>query len=189
MPEVNEKSFIKHILNAIQAVTAGDLSTVIESSGTFPELDAMAEAINKLNAEIRKNADKLKERQILLENSNAQTETILRSLQTGIFIIDESRHLILDVNQMGEELIGLPKELIIGKKCHQFICPKEEGQCPISDLGMTINNEETVLITGNGNNIPVMKRVIGIEYQGSKCLLDSVVDISKVKEKDKKVVI
>ncbi len=29
MPDVNEKSFIKHILNAIQAVTAGDLSTVM----------------------------------------------------------------------------------------------------------------------------------------------------------------
>lgn len=84
-------------------------------------------------------------------------------------------------------MIGLPKELIIGRKCHQFICPKEEGHCPISDLGMTVNNKEKVLLTGNGSTIPVMKTVIGIEYQGRKCLLDSVVDISKVKEKEKQL--
>lgn len=187
MPDVNEKSYIRDILNAIQAIIAGDFAKVIESSGTFPELDAIAAGINIITEEIRKNTEKVQERQTLLENSKAQTETILRSIQTGIFIIDESSHLILDVNPMGEELIGLPKELIIGKKCHKFICPKEEGNCPISDLGMTVDNEEKVLITGNGSTIPVMKTVIGIEYQGRNCLLDSVVDISKVKEKEQRL--
>ena len=187
MPDLNEKIFIEHILNAIQTIAAGDLSTVIELSGTFPELDAIAAGINMLAGEIRENDINVQERQNRLEKSKVQTETILRSIQTGIFIIDQKSHLIMDVNPMGEELIGLPKDLITGNKCHKFICPKEEGQCPISDLGMTVSNEEKVLITGKGDHVPVMKTVIGIDYQGRNSLLESVVDISKLKEKEKQL--
>ena len=105
------------------------------------------------------------------EGSFVQIESILRAIQTGIFIIDEKSHLIVDVNPRVEEMIDLPKKLIIGEICHKFICPKEQGQCPISDLGMTVNNEEQIMITRDGTKLPVIKTVIPIDFKGRKCLL------------------
>ena len=43
---------------------------------------------------------------------------------------------------MAARLIGAPRDEILGKICHKFICPAEEGLCPITDLGQAVDNTE-----------------------------------------------
>jgi two-component system, sensor histidine kinase and response regulator len=110
--------------------------------------------------------------------------TILNSIQAGVLVVDAETHRIVDANPVASSLTGLPKEGLVGTVCHQHVCPALEGQCPITDLGKTIDNAERVLIHCSGKRIPIIKSVVTVTINGRKCLLESFVDISKQKENE-----
>jgi len=120
--------------------------------------------------------------------SEARLKTIMRGLMTGIVIIDEQTHIIVDVNPAAADMIGLPREKIVGEICHKFICPAEEGKCPISNLNQKVDNSERILLTGKGEEIPILKSVTRIDLFGRSHLLESFVDISERKEMEAKLV-
>ena len=117
-----------------------------------------------------------------LHTSEQSLKAILEAVHTGIMIIDPDSHRILDVNPAFVQKLGEPKEQIIGRVCHQYVCPAEVGKCPITDLGQKVDNNERILITATGNRIPVLKTASTITLKGHECLLESIVDISDVKE-------
>ena len=116
-----------------------------------------------------------------LKESENFLKTILDSIQTGMAIIDAETHEIIDANSIAVKMIGAPKEKIIGCVCHKYICPAEEGKCPISDLGQRVDNSERVLLTANHESVPILKTVVSIMLKGRKCLLESFVDITEHK--------
>ena len=63
-----------------------------------------------------------------LRASKNYLETILDSILTAVVVIDEETHEILDANPYALETIGASREHVIGKVCHNFICPAEEGR-------------------------------------------------------------
>ena len=109
-------------------------------------------------------------------------QTILDSLYTGIIVIDPENHMIVDANSEVSRLVGIPKEQIIGKTCHQFICPAEEGKCPLTNIQLPVDNSERVLLTADRTEIPILKTAATIQLNGRKHYLESFVDISKSKE-------
>jgi two-component system sensor histidine kinase/response regulator len=116
-----------------------------------------------------------------LRESENRLKSIFDSLLTGIVVIEEESHTIVDVNPRAAELIGTRKEEIVGRRCFEFICSAVEGQCPVSDLGQTITRAESVLLNRWGGRIPVLKTVIPIEVNGRRHLIDSFVDITEQK--------
>ena len=116
-----------------------------------------------------------------LKESEERLRRIFDSVQAGIVIIDEETHRITDVNLVAEELIGAPREEIVGKICHQYICPAQVGECPITDLGQKVDNSERVLLRASGESIPILKTVVPITLNGHNYLLDSFVNISDLK--------
>ena len=115
-----------------------------------------------------------------LRESEERLHTIMQSVQTGIIIIDAATHMILDANPKALAMIGAGTEdEVIGSVCHQFICPCELGQCPITDLGQEIDASERVLVTNQGEHIPVLKTVIPAIINGKKVLVESLSDISE----------
>ena len=92
-----------------------------------------------------------------LRESEERVRTILELIHTGIAIVDARTHEIVEVNPAAVALIGAPKEQIVGRVCHKFICPAEVGQCPITDLGKTINNAERILRKADGTEIAILK--------------------------------
>jgi PAS domain S-box-containing protein len=114
-----------------------------------------------------------------LRESEARLKTILESMQIGVLIVDAETHEIVDVNPKGVEMLGLPKSMIVGNCCHEFICPAEEGSCPVTDLDKIVANEERTLIAGDGHAIPVIKSVVTVFLDGRRLLIESVMDISE----------
>ena len=100
----------------------------------------------------------------------------------GIILIDESTHEILDVNPCAAKLIGLRGEQIVGKVCHEFICPNGRGQCPISDLGKAVDSAECVLVRADGSTVPIIKNVNRVEAQGRAYLIETFMNVTKLKE-------
>ncbi|MFZ0006507.1 MAG: PAS domain-containing protein [Methanoregula sp.] len=80
-------------------------------------------------------------------------------IQTGILIIDPETHTIIDANNHAESLLNTKKKNLIGKVCHDFVCPAHCGKCPITDLNTPLHNIERTLIAANGERIPILKTV------------------------------
>jgi PAS domain S-box-containing protein len=113
---------------------------------------------------------------------------VFDKIQTGIFIVDPATHTIMDANPIAQDTIGLPKERIVGNICHDFVCPAQCGQCPITDLHKTIENTERVLINKNGERIPILKTVAKASMNKKEYLIESFVDIrDRKKAEDRKI--
>ena len=116
----------------------------------------------------------------LLENEEYQ-KRILSTVQTGIVVIDAETKRIIDINESALKFIGTHRDKVIGNICHKFICPADEGHCPIIDYNHIMDNSERILININNEKIPIIKTVTPISLKGRKCLIESFMDITKLR--------
>jgi PAS domain S-box-containing protein len=123
-----------------------------------------------------------------LRKSEERFRNVWESIQAGIFLIDGTTHRIVAANPEAEKMTGYTAAEMTGRLCHQFICPAEEGACPISDLGQTIDRVERVLITREGKSIPILKSARMMKSNGNNLLLENMIDISAVKEAEQALI-
>lgn len=150
-----------------------------------------AQLINELS-ELRRRIAQLQESEggyaeEALRESEARLKSILDSVQAGILIIDAETHLIVDVNPAAAKMIGAAKELITGSVCHNFICPAEIKQCPITDLGQSVDNSERILLKATGESLPILKTAVPVILDGRKHLLESFIDITELKQAEEEL--
>jgi diguanylate cyclase (GGDEF)-like protein/PAS domain S-box-containing protein len=136
---------------------------------------------------LEKSEDKLKQLGKDLRDSEAYFKAIMTSIKAGVMVIDVKKHEIVDINKAASELIGISKKDIIGKECHEYVCPAERGKCPITDLNQVIDNSERFLINARHRKIPIIKTVVPITFKNRKYLLETFIDISERKRMDKKL--
>jgi len=127
----------------------------------------------------------LREAEEELQESEKRVKAILDTIHTGIALIDAETHKIVDVNRAAIKMIGVPREQIVGKVCHQFICPEEVGSCPITDLGQKTGTSESVLLTADGRKMPILKTTSSTTLDGHNHLLYSFVDLTERKAAEK----
>lgn len=127
----------------------------------------------------------------MAEEMRRQNEVYLRqimnSIPVGLIIVDYETHEILDVNPSAIESIGVQRELIIGKICHEYVCPAEEGRCPISDLGQNVDKSERVLLNNEGKKVRIMKTVTPSVMAGRRCLIEAFMDITEQKRMEEEL--
>ncbi len=112
------------------------------------------------------------------ERSRRMLQKILESMPVGVAIIGKDK-VVRRVNSTALALMGYDSEdQIVGRKCHHTLCPAQEGKCPILDLGNEVDNSEKVLITKDGEEVPIQKSVVPITLDGEDVLLETFVDIT-----------
>jgi PAS domain S-box-containing protein len=189
---------VLELVEKTDLMAKGDLSQRIDIksqdeigilSGSF---NRMAENLQKsttsifhLNREIevRENVERA------LQESSTRLKAIFDTVQAGIVLVRTEDHIIVDVNEAAAKMIGMPKALIMGRVCHKYICPAEEGKCPISDLSLTVDNSERALLTADGKELQILKTVIPVTLGEKEYLLESFVDLTerkKAKEESRK---
>lgn len=117
-----------------------------------------------------------------LEESQDRMATIFATVQVGLLIVDAQTHVIVDANPKALEIIGHPRDKVIGSICHNFVCPAEIGQCPITDLKQPLDNAERSLITAKGERLPIVKTVATVKLKGRMHLVESFFDMSGMKQ-------
>ena len=127
-----------------------------------------------------------KAQQIIKENES-RLQTILDLVLTGLLLIDARTHKIIDVNPAAVEMIGAPKDEIVGKVCHEYVCPEELGKCPITNLGNTVDRSERMLIKADGTKIEILKSVVPTKINGQEYLIESFIDISQRKQAEQEL--
>jgi two-component system sensor kinase FixL len=114
--------------------------------------------------------------------SEQHSKAIVDGILTGVFMVDASDHRIVDVNPQAAGMVGLPPDQIIGRVCHKFICPAEEGKCPIADLNQTVDRSERTLLKSDGQAVPILKTVKRATWGEHEYLIESFIDISELKK-------
>ncbi|WFN34124.1 PAS domain S-box protein [Methanogenium sp. S4BF] len=117
----------------------------------------------------------------VLQENDEFLKIIFPATIEGILVIDAEMHTILDANATACDLIGAGRDEIIGCLCRDVICPAKDGFCPVTDLGEEVHMSERILLTADGDRIPVLKSVRQVVYQGRKCLIEMIVDLRKIK--------
>ncbi len=128
------------------------------------------------------NATEHHEDKVKLESNEKLLATILDRLPVGMVLINTSNHTISRVNPYAASMIGAAEGQILGKTCHNYICPAERGKCPITDLGNQVEDAERVLLTAFGQELPIIKTVVPVTLEGTDYLLETFVDISDMKK-------
>ena len=116
-----------------------------------------------------------------LWESTERSKILLDSIPVGVVVIDAETHVIVDVNPSAAEMLGATQERIVGSVCHNYICPAEQGRCPMTDLGQTVDNSERVLLSAGGASVPILKTVASVMLDGREHLLESFLDITERK--------
>jgi PAS domain S-box-containing protein len=147
----------------------------IEYFEVIAEQLAMLIHNDKLIEEIKKSERDLTENKEYLND-------MVNALRVGVIAIDARTHTVIDINKYALELIGMPRELLIGKFCHKFICPAEVNKCPVTDLDMEVDSSERILLNYKNEKIPVLKSVVPIISKGRKILIESFIDITNIKK-------
>lgn len=124
----------------------------------------------------------------LLESESVQ-RMLMENLNVGVVIIDSHTHIIEHVNPHAAKLYGAIPGQIIGKVCHSFLCPAEIGKCPITDLGLEVDNSERTLFTSSGVCIPIIKSVKRIKIGGQEKLIETFIDIKERKKAEQELLI
>jgi PAS domain S-box-containing protein len=137
----------------------------------------LAVALRKLEREIVERRRAQEE----VQESEERVRRVLASLEVGVVIVDASTRRILSVNPKALALMEASEEQVVGRVCHQFICPAEVDKCPVCDLGKSVDSSERVLLTPGGRRVPVMKSVVRLTLDGRDCLAESFFDISERK--------
>jgi PAS domain S-box-containing protein len=119
-----------------------------------------------------------------LRESEVRFRTIFENQQNGLIMVDAETHMIVDANRTALSLMGATRDDVIGRVCHTFICPAEEGKCPVTDLGQTVDMSERVLFTIKGERIPIIKSVSRITLGDRTYLIESFSDITDRKRAD-----
>jgi two-component system sensor kinase FixL len=197
---------IQRLLDAVTDLHSGNLDTRVAVRGqddfarlatAFNQLaQAVQQCHTRLETEVSQRTEQLQTANRQLEGQVAERcraeeaireneeclRRILDSMCAGVLVIDPQTHTILDANQVAAEQVGLDKSEIIGRVCHEFVCPAECGACPITDLGQVVDRSQRVLKRADGQWLPVLKSVAHMTLHGRECLLESFVDIAARKQ-------
>lgn len=161
---------------AIETLKSGATDYVLKH-----HLSRLVPAVHRALREVEARVER-KQAEVALRESEHRIKNVLNSIHAGIIIIDAETRKIVDANPAAIRMIGTAKDEVIGSICHRFICPAEQGRCPVLDLGQIVDNSERVLLTIQGEIVPIIKNVVLVTLNGRKHLIESFVSIAERKQ-------
>jgi PAS domain S-box-containing protein len=153
------------------------------------EIAALTASANAMLDVIEQDIDRRSRLEEATRESEQRLQTLLENVPVGVMVVDEQTHCIQEVNATALRFFGAARADIVGKECHQFVCPAERGACPVADLHQTIDNTERTLMRRDGQRLPILKTVVRVALRGQPYLhlLESFVDISRQKQAEQEL--
>ncbi len=125
---------------------------------------------------------KQKEFEKALRESEEDLKTIMDSIRAGVVMIDTDSRQIVDINHYAAEMIGRPREQLLGHDCRGLICP-EDADCCLAMAPTSIPEEaEFRLLSSRGGAIPILKTAATVRRGGRTYLLESFLDLTRQKK-------
>ncbi|WP_321404241.1 PAS domain S-box protein [Maridesulfovibrio sp.] len=138
-------------------------------------VNLMLDSIDEYQNEIVLHSDKIAKKEQYLNQ-------LVNSISAGIVLVDAESRKILHINDFALKLSGFEAEEVLGKICHNLICPSSENNCPVLDLKQFRDMSKRHLRKKNGQLLPIMKSASLIEKEGKQVLLETFVDITEIED-------
>ena len=145
------------------------------------------EYTENLEFKVRKRTEELIEEKKALRESERHLKAIWDSTPSGIMVIDAKTHQVVDINPFALKLLARSKKEVIGRTCHDFVCPAEVGKCPITDLNQQIENTERKMVNAKGEKVSILKTVVPYRKKGHEYLIESFIDINERKQAEQRL--
>ncbi len=124
----------------------------------------------------------LKKAERALRKSENEALFILENNPAAIILVDVETRKIAYANTNAVKMVGTTFDKICGHRCHKFLCPAQEGNCPVLDMGQDIDISERPMLTVDGETVPVLKSVARVQYNGKDHLLEAFFNIAEQKK-------
>lgn len=160
---------------AVFAFSTVDTTVILAASGRALFFIGIALVISVLSIAIHRQQESV-------SLSEERFRGIWENIQAAIILVDAEAHTIISANPEAERLTGFTQGEMTGHICHDFICPANRGNCPITDKGLTVDRTERVLLARDGKTVPVLKTVTDATIGGRRIFIESFIDITPVKE-------
>lgn len=112
---------------------------------------------------------------------------LLDILPIGVVIVDGESRRIERANEHVAALFGAEPADLIGRCCHELLCPTARGKCPVCDQGMTLENSEREMLRSDGSRLAILKTVKRVNIEGREKLLECFVDVSDRKKAEQRL--
>jgi PAS domain S-box-containing protein len=112
-----------------------------------------------------------------LSQSLERLHAVMDTVPAGIILVDVATKEIVDANRYALELVGHGRDQLVGTVCHGFICPSGAEACPFTDLGLDKDCSERVLLSAQGERVPVIKTATTLYLNGRKLVLECFLDL------------
>lgn len=162
-------------LTCVVILTGTDTQNILAATSRVVAFIGIAAVVAVLSVRISAQQEELRQ-------SEQKFHSIWEHIQAGIILVDGNSHEIIAANPEAEKMIGSTEKELIGHTCHKFICPADEGKCPISDQGKTVDRAERVLLNGNGESVPVLKTVTVTTIGGRRIFIENFINITALKD-------
>ncbi|MFA6434422.1 MAG: PAS domain S-box protein [Elusimicrobiales bacterium] len=116
-----------------------------------------------------------------LQENEERLNTILETVQTGILTVDSATREITDANLVAVNLIGLPKERVIGSAYDKYIKTGSLKDGLPSYSGGAIDNFEGTLATSGGDALNIIANSTPVAFGGREHVLMSFVNITSLR--------
>ena len=147
-----------------------------EKIGSFGMLSDIT-ALRNINENLEK---RVGQRTKELKQSLNTTKAILENMPFGVMIVGIDKKVRM-INDVALAIMDKKEEDVIGRICHDCVCPAEKGECPVLDLGQKVENSEKMVLRTDGKKIPVLKTAIPVVLEGEDVLLEAFIDITDQK--------
>ncbi|NMB79874.1 MAG: PAS domain S-box protein [Methanomicrobiales archaeon] len=153
-------------LSIVMLMTHGDMMDTLVATARVSFFMVLAAVVMVLTMEI---SDKRRQ----MEQSELKFRTIWEHIEAGIILVDADTHEILAVNPEAERMTWFKQDELVGKTCHQLISPARKGECPVSDLNMSLDHADRILLTRNGLPMRVLKSVTRATIENRDVFIES----------------
>ncbi len=117
-----------------------------------------------------------------IRESQNYLKTILDALANGVIVINGASNKIVDINTAALDVLGSSRDEVVGTLRQQYSPKGVEMGTPLEDLDEVVDREERTILRPSGEELDVMVTVVPVELQGEKHLLESIIDITDIRE-------
>lgn len=147
--------------------------------------EKMENLLHERNAELQDKELKLQENEYLHHE-------LFTHVMVGVVLIDTKTHCIEQINEYAANVVGLPREEIIGRWCFRFLYPASENpneRDPQETYHRPFSSHsfEAIVLRSDGSECPVIKTINNIMMGGRDMLLVSFMDVSDQKKAEEEL--
>lgn len=113
-----------------------------------------------------------------VKQSKRELQLILDSIQAGVLIIDKNNNQITGANQVALELLGVRNDELLGTDRSAYSSGLDPFKSSIGYAILEGDVSEDRILRFDGTEIPILKKVTGIELGGANYFLESFIDIT-----------